>query len=178
MNHAAKIFALFVFFVLWAYPVVGQEIRIRVVNARSGKAINNECVNVSLGPWHGADLLAPTNSDGVVVLHFRNNYVTAEAASPRDCNGLAVLGPKPVPNVVDSLAITTDEYFDCQEWAKIVPGEFPKENLNRAPSYRIEKIVKSGVAAGNRCGKFRVEAKPGELVFFVRPLTWWERMRR
>jgi hypothetical protein len=104
--------------------------------------------------------------------------LTADAVSSRDCNGLAVLGPKPLPDGVDTLAIASDEYFDCQEWAKVVPGETPKQNLNRAPTYRIESIVKSGVVAGNKCGGFRIEAKPGELVFFVRPLTWWERMRR
>jgi len=155
-----------------------QEIHIKVVDARNGRPISKECVNISLGSWHGSDLLAPTNHEGVVVLHFRSNDVIADATSHRDCNGLAVLGPKRLPDGVDSIAIASDEYFDCQEWAKVVAGETPKQNLNRAPTYRIENIVKSGVVAGNKCGGFRVEAKPGELVFFVRPLTWWERMRR
>jgi hypothetical protein len=33
----------------------------------------------------------------------------------------------------------------------------------------IKKILESGVVAGNTCGKFRAEPKPGELIFFVRP---------
>jgi hypothetical protein len=44
------------------------------------------------------------------------------------------------------------------------------------PWYSIKKILESGVSTANRCGKFEAEAKPGELIFFVRPLTWWERL--
>ena len=40
-----------------------QEIHIRVLNARNGNPITNECLSVSLGSWHGGDLVAPTNSD-------------------------------------------------------------------------------------------------------------------
>jgi hypothetical protein len=55
MNRAIKMVALLVLAIICTSSVRGQEIRIRVVDARNGKAINNECVNVSLGPWHGAD---------------------------------------------------------------------------------------------------------------------------
>ena len=163
---------------LFGAPLRGQEIHIRVLNAQTGKPIVNECVNVSLGAWHGADLIAPTNKEGVVVLHLARNEVTADSVSPSPCARTAILGPKPLSKGVDTIAITSDEYVDCQEWAKVIPGEAPKDNLNRAPTYRVEKILKSGIAAGNRCGKFRVEARPGELIFFVKPLSWLERMRR
>jgi hypothetical protein len=133
---------------------------------------------VSLGTWHGGDLIAPTNKDGVVVLHLAGNDLTADSVSPSLCDRTAILGPKPLPKGGDTIAITSDEYVDCQEWAKVVPGETAKNNLNRAPSYRIKKILESGVAAGNRCGQFRVDAKPGDLIFFVKPPTLWEKMQR
>jgi hypothetical protein len=155
-----------------------QEIRIRVLNARNGTAVTDECVNISLGSWHGGDLIAPTNRDGLVVLHFENGQVSADPALPDTCNGLAVLGPKPVPAGVDTLAVTSDKYVDCQEWAKVIPGEAPKDALNRAPSYPIKEILESGAAAGNRCGKFRAETKPGELTLYVRPRGFLEKMRQ
>jgi hypothetical protein len=155
-----------------------QEIRIRVLNARNGKPVTDECVNVSLGSWHGGDLIAPTNKDGLVVLRFENGQVSANAGSPHACNGLAVLGPRPVPAGVDTLAITSDEYIDCQEWAKVIPGEAPKDALNRAPSYPIQRILESGAAAGNRCGKFRADTKRGEVIFYVRPRSFLEKMRK
>jgi len=162
---------------LFGLSLHAQDVRIRVLNGRNGRPITNECVNVSLGSWHGGDLIAPTNADGVVVLHFGNGQVSAEGASPHACNGTASLGPKLVPKGVKTIAITSDDYVDCQEWARVVPGESPQEALNRAPSYPISEIVQSGLAAGNRCGKSRAEAKPGELIFFVRPRGFLERMR-
>jgi hypothetical protein len=120
----------------------------------------------------------PTNKHGVVVLHLARNEVTADSVFASSCDRIAVLGPKPLPKDGDTIAITSDEYVDCQEWAKVIPGGTTKENLNRAPSYSIKKILESGVVAGNRCRQFRADAKPGELVFFVRPLTLREKMQR
>lgn len=155
-----------------------EEIHIRVLNATTESQSLTSVSPCRLVLWHGGDLVAPTNKDGVVVLHLARNEVTADSVSPSPCDRTAILGPKPLPKDGDTIAITSDEYVDCQEWAKVIPGEAPKDNLNRAPSYRIKKILESGVAAGNRCGRFRAEAKPGELIFFVRPLTLREKMQR
>lgn len=178
MNCEIQVGVLVMVSLLCECSAYGQEIHIRVLNAHNGKPITNECVNVSLGSWHGGDLIAPTNKDGVVVLHLARYEVTADSVSPSPCDRTAILGPKPLPKDVDTIAITSDEYFDCQEWAKMIPGDAPKENINRAPTYRFQEILESGVAAGNRCGHFLVEPKPGELGFYVRPLTLREKMQR
>src|ERR1700676_1780726 len=78
-------------------PIRGQEIHIRVLNARTGKPISNECVNLSLGAWHGADLIAPTNKEGVAVLRLARNEVAADIVSPSPCERTAIVGPKPLP---------------------------------------------------------------------------------
>ncbi len=43
--------------------------------------------------------------------------------------------------------------------------------------YPILEILRSGLAAPNNCNKRGVVAKPGEFVFFVRPMTLWEKMK-
>ena len=43
--------------------------------------------------------------------------------------------------------------------------------------YSISEIIASGIAAPNRCNKRTVNAQPGEFVFFVRPMTSWEKFR-
>jgi hypothetical protein len=165
--------------IVFAQVLHAQEIHIRVLNGRNGKPITNECLNVFLGSWHGGDLVAPTDRDGVVVLHFENNQATAEAASPHDCNETAVLGPKAVPKGMDAITVSGDLYVACQEHGKIIPGEPATPNLLKEvmPSYPIKKILESGVSTANTCGKFRTVAKPGELIFFARPRTFSERMR-
>jgi hypothetical protein len=41
--------------------------------------------------------------------------------------------------------------------------------------YPVSTIVASGLVASNNCGRTTATAKPGELIIFVRPATWWER---
>lgn len=157
-----------------------QEINIRVLNARNGKPITNECLNLWLGPLHGQGLLAPTNTEGVVVLHLGDSKATAEAVSARACGGNASVGPVPLPKDDDGISVAGDYYIVCQEYGKFARGEPPTpDSLKQmVPSYPIKKILESGVAAGNTCGKFRAEAKPGELVLFVRPQGVFERLKQ
>ena len=76
MSREIRVGILLTISLMWGYPARSQEIRIRVLNAHNGKPISNECVSVSLGPWHGADLIAPTNREGAVALHLVGNEVT------------------------------------------------------------------------------------------------------
>ena len=43
--------------------------------------------------------------------------------------------------------------------------------------YDVSQILASGIAAPNRCNHRRETAKPGEFIFFVRPMSVWEKMR-
>lgn len=43
--------------------------------------------------------------------------------------------------------------------------------------YPIGQILQSGIAVPNWCNKRKATAKPGEFLFFVRPMTFWEKMR-
>jgi hypothetical protein len=47
---------------------------------------------------------------------------------------------------------------------------YGNENL-----YPVATIVASGLVARNNCSNLRATAMPGELVIFVRPVTWWEK---
>jgi hypothetical protein len=154
----------------------GQEIHIRVLNARNGKSITNECLNVWLGhEWHGASLLAPTNNVGVVILHFADNTFTAGSVPGAACEKGLAINAMPVPNGADAIVVTGGYYVACQEYGEVRSGDRLERFI--PPSYSIRKILESGVSATNTCGKFRAQAKPGELIFFVRPPTFWERMR-
>jgi hypothetical protein len=41
--------------------------------------------------------------------------------------------------------------------------------------YSVAEILRTGIVAPNRCHRKKAVAKPGEIVFFVRPLTFLER---
>lgn len=93
MNREIQVGILLMVSLMWECPAFGQEIHIRVVNAHNGKPITNECANVWIGPPHGAGLIAPTNKDGVVVLHLARNEVTADSVFASRATELPFLAP-------------------------------------------------------------------------------------
>lgn len=155
-----------------------QEIRIRVLNAHNGKPITNDCVDIFV---HGVvtALVIPTDNMGVAVLHVEGERaVSAATGIGGACNGSGTLYP--AVGRGDRIHVSSDYYVACQEYVKAralrrVPSDPVEEMM---PSYSIGNILETGVAASNTCGVFRVRAKPGELILFVRPLTWLERMRQ
>ncbi|HKW75213.1 MAG TPA: hypothetical protein VJN64_06780 [Terriglobales bacterium] len=154
-----------------------QDIHIRIVNARNGKPITDECLNISLGKWHGAELLAQTNSDGAVVLHLKGGQVTVVTNSPKACNTEAIVGPKPFTDDKRSISVMGDIYVVCQEYGNNVSGQPPPFNGDLIPTYAVTKILESGMTAANTCGKVRAQAGKGELLLFARPMSFWERMK-
>jgi hypothetical protein len=178
MNCIIRAYVLL--FVLGCGPLArSQDVHTQVVNARNGKPITDECLNISLGKWRGAELLAPTNREGIVGLHIKNRQVTADTTSPHACNGQAVLGPKFLTNDVESISVIGDVYVVCQEYGNHLSGQPPPLHIpsDVVPTYRISKIVELGEAAANTCGKFKAQAKPGELILFVRPMSFWEKLK-
>jgi hypothetical protein len=154
-------------------PLVrAQDLHIKVLDGRNGHPAAKECLNVSIGNWHGADVVAKTGKDGIAVLHLVNDKSEAEAA----CPGWPAQASRPAD--AETIAIVSGSSVTCQTYGKAPPGPAGRADLKQVvPTYSITKILKSGVAAANTCGKVRVPAQPGELVLFVRPLTWWEKWK-
>jgi hypothetical protein len=142
---------------------VPRDLRIRVLDGRNGHPLTNICLNVSMGIWHGADLLAPTNGEGFIVLDLEGGMVSAEIPPDSHCEGgfptHAVL-----PSGEDRITPASGGN-DCH----------PKRQTPTPLWYSIREILEHGVVGENVCGKVRVEARPGELIFFVRPTPWYVR---
>jgi hypothetical protein len=154
-----------------------QDIHIRVVNARNGKPITDECLNVSLGKWHGGELFAQTNAEGAVVLHVEAGRVTVVTTSSKACNTQVIVGPKSFTGNTTSISVMGDSYVVCQGYGNRASGQPPPSDTELIPSYPVAKILELGLAGANTCGKFRTDAKPGELILFARPLSFWEKMK-
>lgn len=47
------------------------------------------------------------------------------------------------------------------------------------PTFRIDEILQHGIIAPNTCNfHLKLQPHPGELVFFLRPLSWWEKLTK
>jgi len=144
-----------------------QDIRIKVLDGRNGRPIADECVNVWVGKGDVSSLLIATNKDGVALLHLTDRENEISSRNDRSaCGGRGVIDP--VVKYADVIGITSEHYMPCQAH----PPDSP------ALSFSVKKVLQSGDFSANACGKIEATPKPGELVFFVRPLHWWERMKR
>jgi hypothetical protein len=45
-------------------------------------------------------------------------------------------------------------------------------------TFSTRDVLQFGVVTENLCGKAKASPEPGELVIFVRPLTFWEKMKQ
>ena len=66
------------------------------------------------------------------------------------------------------IEVETNHYKGCRPFKKGAPR----------PAYSADEIRIDGVAAENICGKVGSEARKGELLLFVKPVTGWEGMKR
>jgi hypothetical protein len=116
----------------------------------------------------------------------------AEPVTIRVLNGK---NGKPMPNVRVLLQDATTNYtlgdaaetdsngrvtFSLGQSTSIRPavdgvGECANKREAIDPSFSVAKIRDAGLVESNQCGKFTIPPRPGELVLFCRPPTWWEK---
>ena len=154
-------------------PLVrAQDIRIKVLDGRNGKPASQECLNISIGTWHGADLVVETDKNGIALLQIGNDELVAQTA----CQGWP---SRALAKGIQAIVVFSGSSVTCQEYGKVAPGETVTLDVQKRifPSYSIKEIMQSGVAAANTCGKTRAQPQPGELILFVRPFTFWEKLK-
>jgi hypothetical protein len=124
-------------------------IRIRIVNGKTGKPITNTFLNL----WN-------------VVDGKNDKKEVTELAT--DSTGTILVRM----NRNDSFSVIPGNNFDCRRSKGGYPGGLPL-----GIDYSASEILKNGITGTNLCGKTSIFANPGELIFFERPLTFWEGMR-
>ncbi len=152
-------------FILFAVASVGllaqtATIHVRVVDGGTGKNLSG--MNLGFVDYHTdpdgstrADLngrmIVKTSADG-------DSYI----ANP-DAHGILVFNVLGNRNGIWA-PCTRQKLYDRDT------RTYGNEHL-----YPVSTIVASGFVARNDCSKRTATAGPGELVIFVRPVTWWEK---
>jgi len=124
-----------------------QEIRIRVLDGRNGSPVPKEEVQI----WLDRKSVSP------IVLRL-----------DRDATARIRVNP----DVTPALRVQSTSYIDCRPLRDITVDRTSPSWL----PYSLANVLKSGLVLPNKCGKVTAKAEPGELVLFVRPWHWWERM--
>jgi hypothetical protein len=156
-----------------------QTIHVRVVESKHLRPVTDECLNITLGKWRGAELFLPTDSAGQIALTIEDDKVSALFVPAKACNTSSISGPTPFDSLAHEISIVTDEYVSCQYSGKLVkdPAWRNASPAQRIPSFSVQEILDHGITATNSCTKLRPTAKPGELIIVVRKRTFLEGMR-
>jgi hypothetical protein len=82
-----------------------------------------------------------------------------------------------IPFDPSGVSIAVRSSYGPGQWSYVNCDSVKNRGPNRVHWYGVAQILNSGITAPNACSKRQAVARPGELVFFVRPMTFWEKMR-
>lgn len=155
---------------LFGMGVHAQTIRIKLVNGKNGHPIAEACVNVGVGTKHNAAGIAiPTDKDGVASFSLTDDNATINTETKwKACGYFGVVNP--VVKYADSIRINIG-YVSCQPHA-------PDHSWLLMMTFPTKDLLQSGVVTANACGKATASPDPGEVVLFVRPLTFREKLKQ
>ncbi len=166
------------FMLLWASwalgtTVLAQTLEIKLVNGRTGRPIAGHCMYVWVGdksnPSSDPLLETETDSGGSAILRLTHEGAEIENQSQRLACGLQG-AINPVVKYGYTISIRTG-YVSCQPRP-------PSYSWLASTEFAIEDVLQHGIVTANRCGKATDSPKPGEVIIFVRPLSWWEKWKQ
>jgi hypothetical protein len=146
-----------------------QTIKIKLVNGKTGLPITNKCVNTWVGTERKEAMAIPLDKNGVARLYLtdKDSEVNVQNRA-QNCGDFGVIHPA-VKNS-DTLRIVAG-YVVCEPHAADYSWLATME-------FSTKQIIQQGIVIGNTCGKATASPSPGELLIFVRPLTWWEQLKQ
>ena len=154
-------------------PGRAQTIEIRIVNGRNGQPVADRCMDVWVGdrskPTAGPLFETQTDQNGVISLHLSREIANTNKDGQRLACGLTG-SINPTVKYGDTISIRTG-YLLCQPRA-------PSYSWLAKADFSTEEVLQQGIATANTCGKVTASPKPGQVVLFVRPLTWWEKLKQ
>jgi hypothetical protein len=109
----------------------------------------------------------PTDGKGVARLQLTLNV--SEVSIPNSQNSGSI--------VVDHPIVKYDESFRINIPYVLCSGRSNYSWLG-SENFSTKEILHHGYASPNTCGKVTVSPQPGQVVLFVRPLTWWEKLKQ
>jgi hypothetical protein len=144
-----------------------QSIRIKLVNGRNGRPMAGTHVNVWVGKERKWAMVIPTDKDGVAPLVLTDKE--GEVNVPRGGGDGPHVVISPVVKYDDDLGINAPHVL-CQ------PGT-PDYSWLAIRHISTKQVVGQGIVTPNACGKATASQTPGEVIIFVRPLSWWEKFK-
>jgi hypothetical protein len=145
-------------------------IRFKLLNGRTGRPVAGTAshVNVWVGRERKEAIVIPTDANGIASLQLTSD--TTESNIPvASTHRASVVVANPVVKFDESLRINVPHVL-CQP-------NVGDHSWLRTLDLNASRVLQEGIVLPNTCGKPAARAKPGEVIIFVRPLNWWERLK-
>ena len=144
-----------------------QEIRVRFLNARTGRPVTYESATMWVESYKLGFLTAPAdNKEGTARFLYTGDSIrgvwppNSKLPDPSEREVTIPPGPERIavaPIVAAGICWDTG------------PG-------GEGPWYRLSDILQHGAVSENNCGKATATPKPGELILFIKPIPAWKRI--
>lgn len=163
-------FLVTVLLILPAMSLSAQTIEIKLVDGRNGRPMvgTSAYVNVWVGKERKEAIAIPTDNNGVARLQLTLN--PNEENIPISTGHGTIVEKHPVVKYEESFRINAP-YVLCG----VEEGNRSWLDLK---NFSTKEVLDHGYASANTCGKVTVSPQPGQVVLFVRPLTFWEKMKQ
>lgn len=157
------------FLILPGMSLFAQTIEIKLVDGRNGRPMvgASSYVNVWVGGEHKEAIAIPTDKKGVARLQLTLN--PSELNIPNSKNNGSIVVRHPIVKYDDALRINAPYVLCGPEGASY--------SWLRSEDFSTREILTHGYVSPNTCGKDMLSPQPGQVVLFVRPLTWWEKLK-
>jgi hypothetical protein len=153
-----------------AMSLAVQTLEIKLVDGRNGRPMvgTSAYVNVWVGGERKEAIAIPTDDNGVARLQLTLN--PNEVNIPNSTHAGTIVANHPVVKYDESFRINVP-YVLCGS------GEV-NHSWPELKNFSTKEVLDHGYASANACGKVTVSPNPGQVVLFVKPLTFWEKMKQ
>lgn len=159
-----------VLLILPAMSLSAQTIEIKLVHGRTGHPMvgASSYVNVWVGGERKEAIAIPTDEKGVARLQLTMN--PSEVNIPNSKNNGSI--------VVDHPVMKYDESFRINAPSVLCGPEGGRYSWLALKKFSTKQVLDHGYVSANSCGKAAASPQPGQVILFVRPLTFWEKMKQ
>lgn len=173
MRLTATKFLALLFFASCGTALCAQIVQIRLVDGRTGRPVAGACVGAWMkDPSNKMTLFIPVDKNGVARLRLtqKDGEVDISYNPKLGCGGTGAINP--VLKYDDTLRTYSTGYHPSCAF----PESTPNARYNEIDFSTIE-VIQHGVVSANTCGKATASPQPGEVLLFVRPRNFREKVR-
>jgi hypothetical protein len=144
-----------------------QTVEIKLLDGRNGRPMADTCIGVFVSTFDRM-LGIQTDKNGITSLRLTENDAEVDTRNrPNGCGDWSVINP--IVKYSEVITINAG-YVLCQPHT-------PDHSWLATKEFSTKDVIQSGVVTANTCGKATASPTPGEIILFVRPLTWWEKFK-